>query len=77
MICAIAFVLAYRLPPFKHIAGLVLFCATVEILQLAIPGRHARISDFLVDFTAALIGVGLAELAFKLARGIAEQIDII
>jgi VanZ family protein len=42
--------------------GLVAFAAAIEIIQLAIPGRHSRLSDFLVDALSALAGVGLASL---------------
>jgi VanZ family protein len=37
--------------------GAISFCAAIELLQLYIPGRHARLSDFLVDATAAVFGV--------------------
>jgi VanZ family protein len=39
------------------IVGLVVFCAMIEILQLYVPGRHARWIDFSVDAVAAVIGV--------------------
>jgi hypothetical protein len=32
-------------------------CAGLEIAQLFVPGRHARLSDFVVDFVAALMGI--------------------
>jgi VanZ family protein len=32
-------------------------CAGLEIAQLFVPGRHARISDFAVDMIAALMGI--------------------
>ena len=34
-----------------------MFCADIELAQLAIPGRHARLSDFLVDAIAICIGI--------------------
>jgi VanZ family protein len=37
----------------------VLFCAGIEFAQLAIPGRHARLSDFLVDAISICVGVFL------------------
>jgi VanZ family protein len=37
--------------------GAISFCAAIELLQLYIPGRHARLSDFVVDATAAVFGV--------------------
>ena len=36
---------------------LVIFTGFVEILQLSVPGRHARLSDFVVDAMAACIGL--------------------
>lgn len=34
-----------------------LFTAGIELLQLAVPGRHARLADFAVDALAGCIGV--------------------
>jgi VanZ family protein len=44
--------------------GAVAFCATLELTQLLIPGRHARLSDFIVDTTAALVGVFLGSALY-------------
>jgi hypothetical protein len=35
----------------------VIFCAGIELAQLQIPGRHARLSDFLVDAVAICVGI--------------------
>lgn len=35
----------------------VIFCGCVEILQLFVPGRHARLSDFFVDALAMCLGL--------------------
>ena len=35
----------------------VIFCASVELAQLTIPGRHARFSDFVVDAVAICAGI--------------------
>ena len=43
-----------------QILGLVAFSAAIEVIQLGIPGRHARVSDFVVDALSVSIGVGLA-----------------
>ena len=37
--------------------GAVVFCAAIEILQLYVPGRHARWIDFAVDAVAAVVGI--------------------
>jgi len=36
---------------------LVIFAAAVECAQLPIPGRHARLSDFIVDALAMCVGL--------------------
>ena len=41
---------------------LIIFCASIEIAQLFVPGRHARISDFIIDAMAACIGLVIAPL---------------
>jgi VanZ family protein len=57
-----AFAIGYR-PTSKVAAGLVLFAGAVELAQLFDPGRHARLSDFIVDAVAALIGLAVAAFA--------------
>jgi VanZ family protein len=51
-----AFALGYALTPLLA-TFLVIFSGAVEILQLFIPGRHARLSDFIVDALASVIGL--------------------
>src|SRR5215510_7239632 len=36
------------------------FAAAIEVTQIWAPGRHARMSDFLVDAVASCLGVGLS-----------------
>jgi VanZ family protein len=57
--------LAFGLGYSRHlvqILALMAFSAAIEIIQLGIPGRHARVSDFVVDALSVSIGVGLAFL---------------
>ena len=45
--------------PSRHrllLIGLLTFTATVELGQNFVPGRHARLSDFLVDTAASWLG---------------------
>jgi VanZ family protein len=44
-----------------YIAG-VAFCAVLELVQFWVPGRHARLSDFLVDACATVAGISLARI---------------
>jgi VanZ family protein len=52
------------------IACLVIFAGAIELAQLTVPGRHARLNDFVVDAIALVIGnvIG-ATLAVKLGVG--------
>jgi VanZ family protein len=52
-----AFGIAYSGRERWAITGAVVFCAVVELAQVMVPGRHARISDFVVDAIAACTGV--------------------
>jgi VanZ family protein len=38
----------------------VFFCGAIEIVQLLVPGRHSRLSDFIVDALGAVTGVAAA-----------------
>jgi VanZ family protein len=42
------------------------FAAAIEITQNWVPGRHARMSDFLVDAASSCLGVGLSYAFLKL-----------
>jgi VanZ family protein len=46
---------------------LVLFSSAIEIAQLFVPGRHARLSDLIIDAVAACIGLVMSSLV-NLAR---------
>jgi VanZ family protein len=56
----LAFGLGYK---FRHdllAILLVIFCGFIEIAQLFVPGRHARLSDFIIDAVAVRISYGVA-----------------
>ncbi|SRR6059036_3265996 len=42
------------------------FAAAIEVAQNWVPGRHARMSDFLVDAASSCLGVGLSYAFLKL-----------
>jgi VanZ family protein len=48
--------------------GAVIFCASLELAQLTIPGRHARVSDFLVDATAICVGIAMGSMLIRIRR---------
>ena len=49
---------------------LIAFVGFIELAQLLVPGRHARVSDFLLDALGVSIGVGLGHL---LARRVSAR----
>ena len=52
----LAFALGYSVTPLLAML-LITFSGAVEIMQLFIPGRHARLSDFIIDALASVIGL--------------------
>jgi VanZ family protein len=46
---------------------LVIFSSAIEIAQFFVPGRHARLSDLIIDAVAACIGLVMSSL-LSLAR---------
>jgi len=60
LLAGLAFGFGYERRHLLQTFGLVVFAAAIELIQLAIPGRHSRISDFVVDALSVSVGVGLA-----------------
>ena len=54
--------------PMQSIA-LVLFAAAVELVQVWAPGRHPRLSDFVAAVLGLGLGIGLAYVSTRMARG--------
>jgi hypothetical protein len=52
-----AFAIGYRLSLIRSMLLAVLFCAGIELLQIPVPTRHARVSDFLVDTAGASFAI--------------------
>jgi VanZ family protein len=59
---ALAFALGYEVRYTLLAALLVAFSGAVELAQLLVPGRHARLSDFVVDALSMCAGVITARL---------------
>jgi VanZ family protein len=68
ILLGLAFALAYprqRIPA----AGIsVVLIGILELLQLFVPGRHARLEDFIVDALTALVGFAIAAIIGWLTR---------
>ena len=60
VLVGLAFGLAYGRNRLVTTAISVILIGVLEILQLWVPGRHARLEDFVVDALAAAVGLALA-----------------
>jgi VanZ family protein len=65
-LAGLAIKLGYPNRTTQHMAGLTLFAAAIELAQFYAPGRHPRISDFVVDALAACAGVVVALMLTRL-----------
>jgi VanZ family protein len=45
--------------------ALIGFSAAIDIAQMIVPGRHARLGDFLMDAAASCLGVAVSLLLMK------------
>lgn len=63
-----AFAIGYPHRYSLNVFGLLGFCAFIEIAQLLVPGRHSRLTDFVVDALATGLGIGTAFLITRAYR---------
>ena len=49
-----------------QMTALIVFAGVIELAQLYVPGRHARMIDFVVDALAACAGVAFAAILMRL-----------
>jgi|ERR1700688_1321736 len=68
LLFGVSMVLGYRMRFWAWVTSGPLFTAIIEVAQLGVPGRHARLSDFLVDAGAVLLGSACAVLLLKIRR---------
>jgi VanZ family protein len=61
-----AFAIGYRWSLFWLFTMAFLYCGGIELLQIPLPTRHARVSDFLIDFAAAAAAIALVRAAESL-----------
>jgi VanZ family protein len=59
------FGLGYPCRQLLQAAGLMAFAGVIEVAQFLVPGRHARMSDFVVDAVSVFLGVLTAWLAIR------------
>jgi VanZ family protein len=51
----VAFGVGYIRRPGLVMISLMIFAGAIELAQIVVPGRHARLSDFIVDALAACV----------------------
>jgi len=62
----LAFGIGYPRRPWTLAMGLVTFAGAIEFVQLFIPGRHSRLSDFIIDAVAVCLGVAASYVLARL-----------
>ena len=65
-IAGLAIGLGYPNRATQHLITLTLFAAAVELAQFYAPGRHPRVSDFVVDALGAGAGIAVALMLTRL-----------
>jgi VanZ family protein len=66
LLTGMAFCFGYRDRKVVVSVFLLLFAGSLEFAQLWIPGRHSRLSDFLVNIAGALVGIAAIAFVSKL-----------
>jgi len=68
-VTGIAAAIGYRVDIRLLCSAAIVFCGGLELLQNIVPGRHARMSDFIVDSGAAILGLLLVSFLGRAALG--------
>lgn len=65
----LTFTVAYlRRPIALMLSEAIVFAAVLELLQIPLPTRHARLEDFFTDALALCVGVGFARLSARILK---------
>jgi VanZ family protein len=59
VLAGVLYSLAYRGPLLRQLISAVLFAVGIELIQILVPGRHARLVDLVVDALGACTGIVL------------------
>ena len=57
-----AFNVGYELSTVRLMLLALLFCGGIELIQIPLPTRHARVSDFVIDFFAASVAIAITSI---------------
>ena len=66
LLAGLAFGLGY--PDRYPLQTIAFFAASLELVQVWVPGRHARLSDFAAGVVGLSLGTGLAYVSTRMAR---------
>ena len=68
--CLVGFVfaVAYRWRPTTLLLSAIGYTLALELMQIPLPTRHARLEDFLTDAAASCVGIVLALLSVRILR---------
>jgi hypothetical protein len=66
------FAIGYRFTLTRLLLMALLFCGGIELLQVPLPTRHARVSDFAIDLFGSYFAIGL--VAFATSRSSAARL---
>jgi hypothetical protein len=61
-----AFAIGYRLSPIRLLFLAFFFCGGIELLQVPLPTRHARVSDLVIDFLGSCFVIAVVFAGDKL-----------
>jgi VanZ family protein len=67
------FAIGYRFSLSRLLILALLYCGGIELLQIPLPTRHARVSDFLVNFAASAIAMTSVHAAESLHGQIKQK----
>lgn len=62
------FALAYSRRPILLMLSAVVFTVLLELIQIPLPTRHARLEDFLTDALASCVGIGFSYLSTRILK---------
>jgi VanZ family protein len=60
------FTIGYRLSLIQLLLLALFFCGGIELLQVPLPTRHARVSDFVIDFVGSCFAIAIVFAGAKL-----------
>jgi len=70
---AAAFAIGYRFSLIWLLFLAFCFAAAIELLQVPVPTRHARMSDFVIDFVASCVAIAMVLIGERLNAAHAQM----